>query len=827
LRRSRVLPVLLAFALTACQGASLLSGRPDEGPEDEPAPLEQTTVYADVRTEPGPYRADPRFAELAATWGERVDRALERMAIVTGLRFEDGAEPRVVLGSLGDERVPYELRAEVREGRRRVQLVVNAEPLLGGVRQPDRVLLRALGAAAFEDAARRHGAVARWLVALAGTAAAGDLADRLAALRRRSYAGDPDVLRVDPTDATAAEATSLAALLLVTRRGEPAQVRRLLRFVADGDDADEVLGRFSRQPAGGWAQQARLLLRERLAALPGEPWRVLRAAEEALEDAGGAGLDAALADGVPREIRDEVTVLRARAAAAEGDHATARTLLRSLDATAPGRLRDPAAALALRIRVESRRGGDPRIARELAGRLDRDFPRSRARADLRRRHPLLGMEEDPRRWMALTRARIEQEGTGALDLKTIERYVRTLVQDHRPGAAERLLEGLGARSTAPELRAVTLAVGEAQVEPTAASLQRNAERVAAWRLRPEEAQMQAVRDGGRASAPALAALLADGGVPRRDAIVLLVEAAGASVAGRYLTEEWAAGRGDVAADVDHLLAAAPYLRVRGALPDDALRNVGVSNPRALWFALRYGIDRNWIGKHERFLMDMRSPDYAVRREAFDLVAGGDPRAATTQLVERGLSDSAALLRREAVRLAGRAGFATLARRGLADRSWLVREEACRIVATLEGEAAADLLIERLREDEAMAVRRAAAVALLRTAPAHPEALRALVNVQIEEDAALRELAASGLADLEPLPVARAIERVWRVASRRSRPHPGFLFRTALLFQRVTGVDPGYAPGATPAERLQVHARMLRWVTERGAAGGRSDRMGAR
>lgn len=786
---------------------------------DSPANL--TSTLAEVLLEPGPYATDPRFRRLAADWGPRVDRALERMAVVTGLDFEKGAAPQVVLASLGDERVPYELRAEVRDGRRRVRLLVNAEPLLGGVRRTDRVLLRALGAAALEDAARRHGAVARWLVALAGTAAAGDLSDRIAALHRRGYEGNPDVLRVDPEDASAAEATSLAALLLVTRSGDPEDLRRLLRFVVDGDPAGEVLGRIARQPAGGWTEPARILLRERLAELPGEPWRLLRIAGEALDDAGRAGLEAALADGVPREIRAEVRVMRARAATAEGDHAEARAQLRGLEADAPARLRDPAAALALRIRVESRRGGDPHVARELAGHLDRDFPRSSARRELRSDHPLLGMEQDPQRWLVLTRTRIAEQGTDALDLRTLERYARTLLQDHRAGEAERLLVSLADRGRAPELAAVTLAVGEAQTQPSAAARQRNAVRVEAWRTRRGEAEAQAVRDGGTASAPALLALLEPGsGVRRRAVLALLVESAGTRTAIAWLARDWSRVPANVARDLDHLLAVVSYPDLTAAVSDATLQSVGIVQPSALWTSLRLGMDPAWLAEHPRFLADIRSPEYVVRREAFDLVAGGDPRSATPQVVGRALGDTAALLRREGVRAAGRAGFEALARRGLGDRSWLVREEAVVVVAGLEGERAVGALIERLRTDEVMSVRRAAAVALMRTAPEDPVVLRALVNTQIQEDTQLRELVAAGLAELDPMLVGLTIEQVWQVAVRRRSPHRGFLFRTAVLFQRATGVDVGYTPEATRAALQQMWMRMKVWATELEAREGR-------
>ena len=299
----------------------------------------------------------------------------------------------------------------------------------------DRVLLRAFADAAFQDAAQRHGSVPRWLIEMAGTAAAGELDERLALLHRRALAGDREVLRVDAEDAGVAEQTGAAALVFLTERGQPQEVRYLLEMVADGDGADTVMARLARQPDGTWSRAAAIAYRLKLGALDAEPWQVLRAAEVALAESGGAGLDASLPAEVPAEIGDEVLVLRARAAADEGDLAAAAEWLAQLSDVAAQTLRDPAAALSLRIRVESRAGGDAGVARRLALQLDADFPRSAARIALRQKNPLLGMEEDPQRWLATMRARIEASGTDDIELKTLERYARTLLIDHRVGAA--------------------------------------------------------------------------------------------------------------------------------------------------------------------------------------------------------------------------------------------------------------------------------------------------------------------------------------------------------------------------------------------------------
>ncbi|MDA1196326.1 MAG: hypothetical protein O2894_14245, partial [Planctomycetota bacterium] len=382
--------------------------------------LGDVPVLPDV--EAGAYAQDPRWPAFVRAWNERVTAAFERLGVVTGLTFAKTGRPRVVLRPFLDETRTHELRAEIRAGLRRAVVHVNAEPLMAGTHDADRVLLRALAEAAFDDASRRQGAVPRWFVRMAASAASGDVAERLLALRRQAETEEGSVLHVDPADVHAAEATGLAALLLLASRGQPQDVRRAVLFVADGDDADRVVARLTRAVNGGWASSARLALGAGLADIDPAPWRLLATAQLTATETGRAGLEALLSDGAPAEVADEIAVLRARTALAEGDAEGARQALAAVAPDAARRLAEPAAAVVLRIELESRAGGDARVARRLAAQLDLDYPRSEARRNVRSQHPMLGMEEDPQRWLGTMHDRVAAEGVAELGLRTIEQY---------------------------------------------------------------------------------------------------------------------------------------------------------------------------------------------------------------------------------------------------------------------------------------------------------------------------------------------------------------------------------------------------------------------
>ncbi len=769
-------------------------------------------MAAGADAEAGLYAGDPRWAALTAAWPQRAGAAFERLEVVTGLTFEDGMAPRLLLRPFGDERVPFEVRMEIVDGRRRAVIHVNAEPQLAGVRDIDRVLLRALCTAAFQDAARRHGAVTPWMERMAATAAAGDLDERLTALHRRLVNGATDAATVAADKPGAAEATGVAALVLLAERGQPDDIRRMLGFVADGDAPGTVLGRLVGEPDGRWERPAQKALQIRLGSYDPEPWRLLEQADEAAHETGRLGLETLFADAVPREIAEEVSVLRARAVADEGDYAQARTLLAGMADDAPSRLRDPAAALALRIRVELHAGGNADLARRLARELERDFPRSSARRDLAKQHPLLGMEEDPQAWIATLRLRIEQDGAGDLDLKTISRYARMLLLDHRAGAAEQFLSTLGPRGEAPELERLREAVRDAQADPSEAALSRNAQRVDAWNAKPGKATAEAVRDGGEASRGALLSFIARGDAARRGgAVHLLVDAVGEAAAVAGVRRLWSLDTRRIDDDLRALAAAVPYEPLRAARTPDAMDPETIAAVDAAWGRLTLGLSPDWLEGHPGYLQALRHDDYAVRRDALTQISTEDVKGVTPALVAHGLRDRAALMRREAVSLAGAADFRALARRGLEDRAWMVRQEAVRVVARLEGRGAVDTLRRLLRTDASREVRAAAAHGLVSTAPTDDRVLEALLLTQVGEEARLRDAIAARLSEQEPKPVVRAVARGWRRALERDTPHRGYLFRTALLYHRLTKEDLGFYPGATKDDLRKMLGRMEAWI----------------
>ena len=780
-------------------------------------PIVREHLEGEILTEADGYRFDPRWEALSSDFQTRMRGALERLEVVAGLRFPASRVPEVILRPFGDETIPYEMRARIVDGRRRVSIHINAEPLMGGVLDPDRVLLRALADAAFQDAAQRHGAVPRWMTEMAGTVVSGELPVVLERLHRRMLAGDNEVLRLDNEDAAVAVQTGAAALILLTERGQPDDIRHLLQSVADGDGADSVMARLAHEPDGTWLRPANTAYRLRLSSLDDAPWRLLARARAAVDESGGAGLESVLPSEIPLEVIDEIRLLRAKAAADEGNHAVAASLLAELSADAPSRLEDPASALALRIRVESRPGGNVDLARRLALQLDSDFPRSAARASLRRSHPLLGMEEDPQRWLRTMRGHIARSGTEGLDLAVIERYARTLLQDHRAGEAERFVFGLGERGTAPELAEVRRAIRDAQEEPMPAAAVRGAERVSAWQLEPDEESWADVVATGAAADKALSTLLEGAvGAQRRQVIELMAETLGPTVMIDRVRADWTDNQRFVALDIEAIAAHAPYPAIRDGLGVDqlaALPFLDRARAEQYWERMTFGLSNRWLRAHPDFLQETRSETFAVRQAAFETIMTEAPREATPTLIAHGLKDPAALLRREATKLAGEIGFSALVRRALKDEAWFVREEATRAVIQTEGPRCVDALLSLLADDPSIEVRGAAALGLLTIAPDEDRVIDALLATQVSEEVKLRDAIATRMTQLDKQRVVRGIDRGWQRALRRRDPSRSYLFRTSLLFQRLTGEDLGYYPGAPRGEMREMHGRIRAWLAQ--------------
>ncbi|MCA9314452.1 MAG: HEAT repeat domain-containing protein [Planctomycetes bacterium] len=801
-----------------------LPGTPAPRPVPLTAPPEPG---ADTRAEvvPGPYADDRRFAVLAATWPARVAQARERLPVVTGLTFMAGPPPRVILTALRDETRPFELAADVVDGRKRVSVRVNAEPHLGGLLDVDRTLLRALGTAALEDAlARRDGAPA-WVLEVAGMAAANDLEERLAGIQRLWALGRIDAIRVDPDDPRAALATGTAALLLVGERGAPSDIHRLLSFVADGDDADMVMGRIAGEAGGGWVEPARLVLHQRVRDLDERPWRLLEAAEAAYAEAGRAALEALLPARLPPAVADELTLLRARAALDVGEVELGRSLLRSLPADAAARLREPAEALALGVEAELARGGDRVRARDLLRRLRLDFPRSPAGERLARSEPTLGLQDDPLRWMREVRERVAREGGTSLELDTAERYARVLVLDHRAGAAEGFLASLGRRAAAPELQAVARAVASEQEDPSLAAKARAADRLRAWRAEPTPERRQDLVDGGLATAAMIVDMVMRQpdvrGEPRQQMLVLAAEAAGDERALRVLEPIWQADPLRLLDDLPLLTSAVSFDALDAALREDGLVGRLGLGSEVVWDVVAGGLEQSWLRARPGFLAAIRSPSYDDRRRALEsLLEDPDLRVPRRWLVEL-MRDPAPRLRQRAVEQAATQGDVDLVREALADERPSVRSAAVRGLASIGGPAARDDLLAHLGRETDGEVRSVTAFALLEVAPTDGRVLASLLALVREDDTALRDPLVLALGNAPRGPVAYAVADALEAENARPAPDRAYLFRLMTVWQRATRFDLGWHPAMTREQTALVLARMRRALQEQRLADGDS------
>ncbi|MGE0193271.1 MAG: HEAT repeat domain-containing protein [Planctomycetota bacterium] len=829
-----ILVLVLAAGLAGCQGAPgpgdaaegerTATGSPDGAAAPVPLGLPPAAgAAARAEIDPGPYAEDVRFQRVAATWATRVEQARERVPVVTGLAFAAGPPPRVVLTALRDETRPFELTTDVVGGRRRVAVRVNIEPHLGGLLDLDRTLLRALGTAALEDAlARRDGAPA-WVLEVAGMAAASDLEERLGAIQRLWALGRIDAIRVDPEDPRAALATGTAALLLVGQRGAPSDIRRLLAFVADGDDADVVLGRIAGETGGGWTEPARLLLHQRVRDLDARPWRLLEAAEAAYGEAGRAALEALLPASLPPAVADELILLRARAALDVGDVELGRSLLRSLPADAASRLREPAEALALAVEAELARGGDRGRARELLRRLRLDFPRSPAGERLARSEPTLGLQDDPLRWMREVRERVAREGGTSLDLTTAERYARILVVDHRAGAAEAFLVGLGQRAAAPELQAVARVVAAEQEDPSPAAKARAADRLRAWRDEPSAAHRQDVLDGGLATSAVIVDMVLArpdvDGPPRHDMLALAAEAAGDERALRVLEPLWVADPLRLLDDLPRLTGAVSFDALEAALrPDGLVGRLGLGVD-VVWDAVGGGLELEWLRERPGFLAAIRSPSYDDRRRALEsLLDDPELRVPRRWLVEV-LQDPAPRLRQRAVDQAALQGDVDLVRGALEDEHPGVRSAAVRGLAAREGSAARDGLLAHLARETDAEVRSVTAFALLEAAPTDARTLATLLRLLRTDDSALRDPLAVALGAAARGPIALAVTDAVQEELVRPEPERAYLFRLMTVWQRATGVDLGWHPAMTREQSATVLQGMRRVVAEQRAPQG--------
>ncbi len=763
-----------------------------------------------AEADPVAYAGDDRFLALAATWPEKVRAATERLELTTGLAFRDRAAPRVVLTPLRDERVPFRLSTEIVEGRRRPVLRVGAESLVAGTDRPERVLLHALAVAALEGPARAT-PMAAWFPVFAGTLAAGDLADRLEALARAAVRGATPP-SVDARDPARADATGLAVVVLLAGASTPEDVRRLVLLVADGDDPGALLPRWIEDREGEWVGRARQALLDATANVPVDLDVALRGVRRAHDELGPVGLEEALAAAakgstLPVWFGAEADALRLEGAIRTGDVAASREVLERSPPGAEvlGRLADPGAYLLLAARAEALVGGDATLAWRLLRRYALDFPAHPGRAEAEALLPGLLPRLPPELETEALRRVIADQGTAAVDVRSAERRVKALLLDHRPGAARRFLEALGERGEDDDLEPVRAALLGAESEPDEEARRVNAVRVERWLAGPTSGAESDVIDGGAVAAEALAERLPRLHATRRGAAVrALVVAGGLGRAVSLLVPGWAARTDLMRADLEVLAGESGYRDLERAV--SALVPGIATDPatREAWEGVALGLSAEQLAADDSLPARLRSPEFAVRKGAFEQVVGHGEGTAPVALLLRLSKDPAILLRRLAVRSAGRSKEGGIARAGLSDPSWIVRQAACAAVAQAEHlPALPDLLSLVQTPDPDARVRAAAAAALFPFAERRQVRIRPLVALLRDPDASLADAVASAITRFPADATGRALasELAEESLYEDSRQDKTALFRLFVAYRRVTGRDPGYDP-SLPPERVR-------------------------
>ncbi len=792
-------PVRLPLALLLCLVACGCRG----------APLHELFVRGGAlgTVEAGGYSDDARVAELIASWRERVARAQDRVALVTGLSLEE-VEVEAVLAPLGDETRAFDLRTVLRAGRRQPLVRVNLERLANGRERLEALLPRALTLALLEvSTLRAGGALPPWLGALAGMAAAGDLAERLeAAVRADVLAGRGLGARVEPEDAAQAETTGAAGLLLLLERGGPEAVRAFLRGVADGDDPQGLLQRSTKEPGRPWGA-ARALLQERLDDIDARPWRLLLDLEAARVEAGRAGLLAALPVELPEQIADEVRVLSAGAALAEGDMGAARATLRALLPDVAGRLRDPLGAERLRVRAEAAPDGDLHLALATLARLELDYPRT-GEVELLREE--LRLPDSPERVLASLRRRAQGPRLEALDLATIQRLLDLLVRTQRHGAAQRLLERLGERAGAPDLEALARVVAQAQRQPPEEALGAARQTVAAWERATGEAPRALLHgelvDRGTAAALALLEALSRGRGGARGALIALVGACVGAEAVGLLAAAWEAAPALLPADLEALAASVRVTELEVWVRLRAPEALACHDPEALFAALRLDLPEPWVRAHPDVPTGLRASEFATRRAALEQVLADGEVAHAPTLVARLLSDPSPVLRAQAVRVAGAAGFEALLRSALEDPAVSVRRTAALSLGSASDPLSLDALLRALAQDTSPLVRAAAALAAQQAAPGLARVVSALVAALEDEHPAVREALLLALREVPPETLEPLVLAALEAEVKRPQMRGSMLAALFGLLEPSLGVSVSYYPGMPPDEVRGAVAR---------------------
>ncbi len=788
---------------------------PDRGARVPLTPLEGNWQRStEVRIEPGVYRGDDRFERVARKFPRQVQLALMELASRSGIGFAEGPKPIVILAPLRNEQRGSVVRTDVLQGRRRARITVNIEPLAGGLDNAQDATTRALATGIFELVRLRHRGTPAWLGPLAASLALGPVAPQVGRLHRQYRFMSSPVLPVSREGSAYAVGTALAIRCLLQDRGLEEALPRLLAFALEGDDAEEMLSRMLREPDGMWIGSARQALVRRFETHDPQPWVLLVRAEEALATTGREGLEAILPAKLPDAVAGQIKLLRARAAAAEGDFAGAREALGTIGSADLLSLRDPAEAVALHVEVESTGSGDPARARYWVRRLDLDHPKSDARTRLRRENPLLGFEEDPVAWLAMMRRRVRRHGAGHLDHDTLRRMLRVAVIDHRPGGARALLELLGQRAAAPELQRVITLLDEAESQPSAAARAAQVGRVRRWIEAPSPESERAVDDGGVLAFEALQAELppVDSALRRRIAR-RLTALGGPARASRVLAQGWAANPALIGSDLEQLAARSEASALRTALTELAPAYLTEQQSHAAWLRLSYRIKDGFLAAHPDILRRTRHADFSIRLDALGQVA--DSGQATPGLVGALTVDPVVAVRRRAVEIAGRLRFLALAREALEDPASTVREAALVGVAGNAKKAeATGLLLDVLQKDRASAVRLSAGRALAELAPRQRRVLAALVATQLDRSPRVRDAMSGVLQELPTGPLASAITDAVRSEARAATPRTPYVARLVLIFQRAAGIDLRHEPRPTKVQIEALADQMRTWVRRR-------------
>jgi hypothetical protein len=328
--------------------------------------------------------------------------------------------------------------------------------------------------------------------------------------------------------------------------------------------------------------------------------------------------------------------------------------------------------------------------------------------------------------------------------------------------------------------------------------------VARWAARPDPLTRRDVAESGAAGARALLEAAEAGRAgPRPAAIALLGEAVGPGAVA-LLAASWERTPALLPGDLEALASAVRLPELEVWVNTRAAAALAAHPGPDLFDGLRLDLDPAWVREHPDEPRLLRSADYAERRAAFERADAEGQAVRAPTLVARFLADPAPWLRREAVRVAGEAGFEALVRSALDDASPWVRRAACLALARAEDPASVDALHHRLAHDPAPSVRAGAATALWSAAPRSPRTLDALVGALGDADPGVRQGVYAALAEAGPDRLGAPVLAALAAEAARPEPRGATLLMLFRLYDLATGRDAGYYPSMpTPEVRALV------------------------